>query len=126
MFLEHVNMSVADLEQTIAFYHQLLGMQVRWRGTTPSGLEAAHIGDERSYLALFQIGEQERKETSYSKLGLNHFGLVVDDLDEARRKLASLNIEPTMEADYEPGRRLYFLDPNGVEVELVEYGMQPK
>jgi catechol 2,3-dioxygenase-like lactoylglutathione lyase family enzyme len=126
MFLDHVNMSVADLNQTISFYQQLLGMRVRWRGTTPSGLEAAHIGDERSYLALFEIGERERKEASYSELGLNHFGLVVDDLDEAKRKLASLNIEPTMEADYEPGRRLYFLDPNGVEVELVEYGMQPK
>jgi catechol 2,3-dioxygenase-like lactoylglutathione lyase family enzyme len=101
-------------------------MRVRWRGTTPSGLEAAHIGDERSYLALFQIGERERTETSYGELGLNHFGLVVDDLEEAKRKLTSLNVEPTMEADYEPGRRLYFLDPNGVEVELVEYGMQPK
>lgn len=122
MFLEHVNMSVADLDHTIAFYRQLLGLAVRWRGKTPSGLEAAHIGDERSYLALFQIGEKQRKEADYDELGLNHFGFVVDDLDEAKRRLTALNVEPTMEADYEPGRRLYFLDPNGVEVELVEYG----
>jgi catechol 2,3-dioxygenase-like lactoylglutathione lyase family enzyme len=121
MFLEHVNMSVADLEQTITFYEKLLGLQVRWRGTTPSGLPAAHIGDERHYLALFEIGERERTEADYGQLGLNHFGFVVDDLDEAKRKLASLDVEPTMEAAYEPGRRLYFLDPNGVEVELVQY-----
>jgi catechol 2,3-dioxygenase-like lactoylglutathione lyase family enzyme len=125
MFLEHVNMSVADLDHTIAFYRQLLGLAVRWRGTTPSGLEAAHIGDGRNYLALFEVGERDREEADYGKLGLNHFGFVVDDLDEAKRKLAALNVEPTMEADYEPGRRLYFLDPNGVEVELVEYGNQP-
>ena len=125
MFLEHVNMSVADLDQTIAFYQQLLGLNVRWRGTTPSGLEAAHIGDERHYLALFAIGDREHKEADYDELGLNHFGFVVDDLDTAKRKLKDLNVEPTMEADYEPGRRLYFLDPNGVEVELVQYERQP-
>jgi len=121
MFLEHVNMSVANLDQTIGFYQDLLGLKVRWRGITPSGLNAAHIGDERNYLALFEIGEHERKRASYDELGLNHFGFVVDDLDNAKRKLLALNVEPTMEADYEPGRRLYFLDPNGVEVELVQY-----
>lgn len=121
MFLEHVNMSVADLDHTIDFYRQLLGLEVRWRGTTPSGLEAAHIGDERNYLAVFQVGEKERKKADYGELGLNHFGFVVDDLDAAKQRLTVLNVEPTMEADYEPGRRLYFLDPNGVEVELVEY-----
>lgn len=122
MFLEHVNMSVADLEQTIAFYQELLGLKVRWRGSNASGEPAAHIGDDRHYLALFEIGERERTEADYGQLGLNHFGFVVDDLDAAKQKLANLHVEPTMEADYEPGRRLYFLDPNGVEVELVQYG----
>ena len=32
---------------------------------------------------------------------------------------AGLTVQGTI--DYEPGRRLYFFDPNGVEVELVEY-----
>jgi catechol 2,3-dioxygenase-like lactoylglutathione lyase family enzyme len=122
MFLEHVNMSVADLDQTIAFYEKLLGLKVRWRGTNASGERAAHIGDDRHYLALFEIGERERTEADYGQLGLNHFGFVVDDLDASRQRLADLQVEPTMEADYEPGRRLYFLDPNGVEVELVQYG----
>jgi len=121
MFLEHVNMSVADLDQTIAFYEKLLGLKVRWRGTTPRGEPAAHIGDDRHYLALFEIGERERTEADYGQLGLNHFGFVVDDLDASKQRLADLHVEPTMEADYEPGRRLYFLDPNGVEVELVQY-----
>jgi catechol 2,3-dioxygenase-like lactoylglutathione lyase family enzyme len=124
MFLEHVNMSVANLDHSIAFYQQLLGLKVRWRGITPSGLEAAHVGDERNYLALFEIGERERKKADYEQLGLNHFGFVVDDLNEVKQRLAALNVEPTMEADYEPGRRLYFLDPNGVEVELVQYPSQ--
>ena len=38
-----------------------------------------------------------------------------------KRQLAALNVQPHLEADYEPGRRLYFFDPNGVEMELVQY-----
>jgi catechol 2,3-dioxygenase-like lactoylglutathione lyase family enzyme len=55
---------------------------------------------------------------------LNHFGWVVDDLDAARQRLAVLNVRPHYEANYEPGRRLYFYDPDGLEVELVEYDKQ--
>jgi len=121
MFLEHVNMSVADLDHTIDFYGKLLGLKVRWRGTTSDGLPAAHVGDERHYLALFEVGDAARKPDDYGLLGLNHFGFVVDDLEACRTKLGELGAEVRDAMDYEPGRRLYFDDPNGVEVELVEY-----
>ena len=121
MFLEHVNMSVSDLDQTIDFYQRVLGLGVRWRGTTTSGDPAAHIGDDHCYLALFEVVDRNAEPPDYDRLGLNHFGFVVEDLDAVRRQLAAMNIQPHLEADYEPGRRLYFFDPDGVEVELVEY-----
>ena len=46
---------------------------------------------------------------------------MVDDLDDKRKRLAKWGIDTHLEGDYEPGRRLYFYDPNGLEVELVEY-----
>ena len=125
MFLEHVNMSVADLDRSIGFYEQLLGLQVRWRGTTASGEPAAHIGAGGQYLALFEVGGDRAPEPAYERPGLNHFGWVVDDLEAARQRLAALNVRPHYEADYEPGRRLYFYDLDGLEVELVEYDNQP-
>ncbi|ETW92628.1 MAG: hypothetical protein ETSY2_52965, partial [Candidatus Entotheonella gemina] len=57
----------------------------------------------------------------YGVTGLNHFAFVVDNLDDARERLQSLGITPETDADYEPGRRFYFVDPDGVEIELVEY-----
>jgi catechol 2,3-dioxygenase-like lactoylglutathione lyase family enzyme len=66
-------------------------------------------------------GEGGPAPSDYSRVGINHFGFVVDDLDEMRRRLGAAGIQPHHEADYEPGRRLYFLDPDGIEVELVEY-----
>ena len=119
-------MTVSDLQRSIDFYSRLLGLTVRWRGTTPDGKPAAHVGDERlggSYLALFQTrtGSPARPTDDYDAVGLNHFGFIVPDLDEARRCLVSMAITPHLEADYEPGRRLYFHDLDGIEVELVQY-----
>jgi len=31
-------------------------------------------------------------------------------------------LEPFSFGDYDPGRRFYFLDPDGVEFEIVTYG----
>jgi len=35
-------------------------------------------------------------------------------------RLVELGVSPGEELEYEPGRRLYFFDPDGIEVELVE------
>ena len=121
MFIEHVNLTVSDLQRSIDFYRDLFGFEVRWKGTTSDEAPAAHVGDERSYIALFQGNRPSRGDTDYERVGFNHFGVVVDDLAAAKQRLQKLGVEPSMEADYEPGRRLYFHDPDGIEVELVEY-----
>ena len=121
MFLEHVNMTVSELDRSIEFYVELLGLRVRWRGRTDDGAEAAHVGDDRCYLALFQAKEGGPLDVDYGRVGLNHFGIVVDDLDSARSRLAEAGVRPHFEPDYDPGRRLYFFDPDGIEVELVQY-----
>ena len=123
MFLEHVNLTVSDLKRSIDLYSDLLGMRVRWQGTTTNGSPAAHVGDDHCYLALFQSSPElaDRPAVDYSAVGLNHFGFVVDDLDAARARLADHGLSAHQEQDYEPGRRLYFFDPDGIEVELVQY-----
>lgn len=125
MFLEHVNLTVSDLDRSIDFYARLFDFRVRWRGTTDGDKPAAHVGDDRCYLALFETEHPGRHHVDYASVGFNHFGLVVDDLDEMKQRLASLGVSPTDEHDYEPGRRVYFLDPDGIEVELVQYAGVP-
>jgi catechol 2,3-dioxygenase-like lactoylglutathione lyase family enzyme len=126
MFLEHVNLTVADLDRSIDFYCRLLGLRVRWRRDAGDAPAAAHVGDDRHYLAFFQArGDSPPARLDYESVGLNHFGFVVDDLDAARDRLERLGITAHSEADYDPGRRLYFFDPDGIEVELVEYATAP-
>jgi len=121
MFLEHVNLTVSSVDESIDFYRHLFDFEVRWRGTNSSGRPAAHVGNQRHYLALFEAPRSGHADESYDRVGLNHLGFVVEDLEVQRQRLDQLDIKPHLEADYEPGRRLYFRDPDGIEVELVEY-----
>ena len=121
MFLDHVNIPVIDLEESIAFYQDLFDWRVRWRGKTTFGKPAAHVGDGEQYIGLIQVASDDPQLPDYSRPGLNHFGIVVDSLEKARETLAKRGISPHNEPEYEPGRRFYFFDPNGVEVELIDY-----
>ena len=123
MFLEHVNLTVSDLDRALNFYGTLLGLEVRWSGLSSDGRRAAHLGDDRHYLAFFESAPDARSRvtTDYIGVGINHFGFVVPDLDEAKTRLETLGLAAHHEADYDPGRRLYFFDHDGIEVELVEY-----
>lgn len=123
MFLEHVNLTVSDLDRSVDFYARLLGLRVRWqRDATDDLPAAAHVGDDRHYIAMFQAtADAAEPRPDYGQVGLNHFGFVVDDLDAVKTRLGQLGVNAHSEADYEPGRRLYFFDPDGIEVELIEY-----
>ena len=52
---------------------------------------------------------------------LNHIGVEVDDLDAIEAKVVAAGLKPFGHADYDPGRRFYFLDPDGIEYEVVSY-----
>ena len=122
MRLEHVNMTVADLDRSVGFYRDLFGFEVRWEGTVNDGRNrAVHVGPESGYLALFEADGPGRAPIDYRAVGHNHFGFVVDDLDAMTARLEEMGVGRHLEADYEPGRRAYFFDPDGYEVELVEY-----
>jgi catechol 2,3-dioxygenase-like lactoylglutathione lyase family enzyme len=127
MFLEHVNISVTDLERSVAFYRELFGFRVRWQGKSTNGQAVAHVGDDRYYVAMFQADAAgPAPQMDPGRVQINHFGFVVEDLEEMRSRLTRLGVTPHHEADYEPGRRLYFLDPDGIEIELVEYATAPQ
>ena len=80
-------------------------------------------GTDNSYLALYSVGNpKEPALESYEvKGGLNHVGIVVDDLDAIEEKVARAGFKPVNHADYDPGRRFYFYDKDGIEFEVVSY-----
>ena len=117
--IEHVNLTVSDIERSAALFEKLLGWRRRWRGEAMNGGETIHVGEDVTYLALYT----DRRDHASQKKGrpLNHVGLLVDDLDAAERVVREHGFEPSGHDDYEPGRRFYFFDWDGIEFEVVSY-----
>lgn len=122
--LEHTNFTVANPVTTAAWMEKVFGWHIRWQGASKDGGISIHIGGKKTYLALYTPKGRPAAGTqrSYDTVGgLNHMGLIVEDLDAAEQRVKDAGFEPHHHADYDPGRRFYFFDDNGIEFELVEY-----
>jgi len=46
---------------------------------------------------------------------------LVDDLAGVEHRVIASGLTPFGDDDYDPGRRFYFFDPDGIEYEIVSY-----
>jgi lactoylglutathione lyase len=119
--LLHTRMRVTDMDQTINFYTNVLGLEVLERKVSPRG----------SHLAFLKVPNSEEliELCSFPSSGpvtvqedLVHLAFQVESLDET---IASLNAEGVKVTDgptqTSSGSRFIFIDaPDGYEVELIE------
>lgn len=120
--IEHVNISVPDPDASAARLERIFGWAVRWSGKAMNGY-AVHVGTQDDYVAFYApAGAVPAAETAYSRYGMvNHIGIVTGDIEDAEARVRAEGLEPHSHADYEPGRRFYFTDQDGVEYEVVSY-----
>ena len=118
-WIEHVNLTVSDNERSAAFLGRLLGWRRRWAGPAQGGGRTIHIGEDATYLALYSDGGDHSRQIK--GVPMNHVGFLVDDLDAAEQVVIDAGLEPFGHDDYEPGRRFYFFDWDGIEFEVVSY-----
>lgn len=121
--LEHANITVSDPDKTARFLCDLLDWDVRWKGESIYGGTTIHVGSKDSYLAIYtQSGTRRPTQDSYKTVGsLNHIGIVVDDLDAIEARVVKAGLKVGSHHDYEPGRRFYFDDADGIEFEIISY-----
>ena len=123
MHLEHVNITVPDPKASAYALCDLFGWHIRWQGEAKDNGFTVHVGDEGSYLALYAPNKAlEPMGSTYARVGgINHVGVVVDDLAVVETKVKAAGYEPNNHGDYEPGLRFYFDGPDGIEFEVVSY-----
>lgn len=121
--LEHVNITVGDPDETAAMLGRLFGWKVRWSGGSIHEGYTVHVGSDSNYLALYtsKAGGNEGPESYFSIAGLNHIGIVVEDLDAIEKKVTLEGLHTFNHADYEPGRRFYLRTSDNVEIEVISY-----
>jgi catechol 2,3-dioxygenase-like lactoylglutathione lyase family enzyme len=101
--INHVVLEVDDLEEALDFYGRLFELELR--GRVP-GMAFIDMGDQ--FLVLAE-GRSQPPD------GERHFGLVVDDREDVRRRLDEAG------AEILGGRGLDFRDPWGNRVQVVQY-----
>lgn len=121
--LEHVNIVVSNPARSAALYCDLFDWKVRWQGQSQFGGTTIHIGEKNSYVAVWAAKDQDPETPMDHQKGrpLNHFGVVVDNLEKTEKRVRDAGLTPHSHGDYQPGRRFYFFDPDGVEVEVISY-----
>lgn len=126
MQLEHLNLVVRDIEETLDFYRAAFPhWRVRGEGADQWYGKArrwCHFGDDNQYLTFNDNGEGENRELQGHQVGLAHFAYITDNLDALVERLRGAGFELSSEGSEHTHRRnKYFTDPAGFEIEFVQY-----
>ena len=118
--MDHVNMSVRDLDVSAAFYATLFGLEVKEEGFAPPGGRWCIIGSpDRFYLCLFEVPGAEICKAGGNHI--NHVGFVVDDMDETVDRIRALGLRlqgGDKTTDWPRSRSAYISDPDGYLIEI--------
>jgi lactoylglutathione lyase len=145
--VSHVAIGVRDMERSLRFYRDLLGLEVRYDGVQPIGnmpslyaspdkekRRAVHLhygsGPTSGFLVLSEKpGGTPGDAIKLDQVGISHFSWWVDDLRGLCEKLKSAGVKilvPPTETDSggygdKPGKKYLtclFEDPDGIILQL--------
>ncbi len=135
--LDHIAISVADLDRSIDFYTKVLGCTVdrildrgaesllgKVVGMPGASARIAHLSLGDAMVELFEYrdpaGAPLPEDRKQADIGIIHFGLTSDDARSDYRRLAEYGVEFVSEpVEFRPGVWLfYFYGPDGEVCEL--------
>ena len=139
--VHHMSFTVSNLERSIEFYRDVLGLSLwfpmEYRGGTLAaitGMPDVHmkgafmrLGDFRLELWQYLHPEGMKIAPRTCDVGSAHIAFLVDDIQEVYRNLLAKGVrfrsEPQLGTEPGPGKdtwSLYFEDPSGNTLELIE------
>ena len=118
----HVHLKVADLDRSLAFYRDALGLNLTADGR-PAGLDAAFLaaGDYHHHVGINTWESAGASPPPRGHTGLYHVAFVYPDRRELARAVQRLidhGIEPDHATDHGGTVSVYLDDPDGNGVEL--------
>ena len=123
--LGHIVLRVRVIARSEAFYKEVLGLRVT--GRIPGFMSFLSAGEDSHDLALMQVGE-EAPGPEATRVGLYHFAYQVNsrqELEQWYHHLKDNGVQIVGSADHGVSQGVYFLDPDGIEIE-VTYEVPPE
>jgi lactoylglutathione lyase len=145
--LDHVGFSVADLDRSVAFYRDLLGMQLLWQrvyeeeyvrtlvGYPTATLRCAYLQMPGSSVKLelleYQNVAREHSNLRRADPGNGHLALAVSDLEGLCGNLKAAGVELVSDpvvstaGAFKGTKTVYVSDPDGISLQLLELHKEP-
>lgn len=110
--IDHINMQVKNLAESVAFYQELFGFEVKKEQPEEN---SKIIGNDTIKLCLYEVPDNIQKG------GISHFGFHIENFDEVLAKCEEMNIQMLYGMlEWKHSRSVYIVDPSGHEIELAE------
>ena len=122
--IDHVALTVRDVVASVRWYQTVLGLERRYEAAW--GDFPAVVGIGSTSLAIFPVrGDSPNEPPGPDTLCFRHVAFRVDrrNFELARASLASLGIEVTPQ-DHDIAHSIYFLDPDGHQLEITTYDVE--
>jgi catechol 2,3-dioxygenase-like lactoylglutathione lyase family enzyme len=113
--IDHINIGTHRLDETRAFFRDVLGLTEGWRPDFAFGGAWLYAGDG----AVVHLVDLPQDKLPSSDAALDHFAFRIDDYDDALARLTAAAISfRAVDVPGAPIRQIFLRDPNGVNIEL--------
>ena len=135
--VNHIGLTVSDLDRSVSFYQDVVGMEIARRGFRTGGewfdiltenhgavVDAVMMSGDDVVLQLVQYYEGGNPDsvTGHNRVGNMHLSINVDDLDAKYSQIAGVGVRsctPIVDLPIPGMRSFYVRDPDGVPVEFI-------
>lgn len=118
--LAHVNIRTTDLDRSVAFYRDVIGLSPGPAATRPRSADHVWMSDEHGNpcIHLQRVGFPSAEAEDH--VGMHHLALACSDPDAWRRRLGAMGVE-YQQSEFAAARimQINLVDPDGVRVELL-------
>ncbi len=126
MPLLHTSIRTSDMERTVAFYTEVLGMElVRKKAVAERELEISFLasGGDHQIEVIRYVGQAAFQVPSYEERVFDHLAFEVDDLNAVLTMCEKKDGEVVERPFHLPGSSstyAFIQDPDGVTIELIQ------
>ncbi len=118
--VDHVAIVVSDMDRSLAFYNEVLGLTILKDGRSEGGEKKSFLGTKKHTLIALTEDKKLNRDKSQIVESVAHVAFKVADVEKASNTLKSKGITFIEEKVEKDGKikAYHFLDPDGFELEI--------